>query len=355
MSDSNLTTNAITFSNWRHPFKLTSFQLASTPLDNQVLVKTQAVSINPVDIIIKSLYPPCIFGSSDKVVGGDFSGTIVKAGSKTSFKPADRVYGSVFNGFGISGSFSQYLLIDPKNAMFFDRIPEEMPFIQAACLPMVGGTALQVLETYKRPLKDTNILILGAGTSVGYYTIQLAKNYYGVKFVASTCSSRSFERVIKAGASKLIDYTKGSTHEVNDILEAVKGHGKFDVVIDIVRDTSLYPYLDKILKTKKEGGMFIEIRALKNMDYKGLGIFSVTPPWRYLWEYYKSLLGFSSFEIAEISDDRDDKFGGVIEKLWGERKLQVAVDSVWEFGEYAQAFERITAGDVKGKVVLTVD
>ncbi|VEU23980.1 DEKNAAC105270 [Brettanomyces naardenensis] len=348
-----ISSRAITFSNWRDPLKLSTIEIPASPEENQVLVKTEAVSVNPIDIIIRLFCPPWFF-SSNKIVGGDFSGTVIKAGSKTTYKPSDKVYGSVFNPFGATGSFSEYLLFDPQEATFCNKIPEGMPFTKAAALPVVAGTALQALEAHSEPLKDANVLILGAGTSIGYYAIQIAKNYYGAKFVAATCSSKSFERLIQAGASKLIDYTKGTTHEVNDILEAVKGHGKFDVVIDIVRDGSLFGYLDAVLKPKSEGGMFVEINAMKKMDYNHLNLLSMAPSWTYLYEYYKSWLGFSSFQFTNISEVKDPQFGGVIEKLWGEGKLDVAIDSVWDFAtEYEKAFERVSSGKVQGKVMLT--
>ncbi|VEU19802.1 DEKNAAC100214 [Brettanomyces naardenensis] len=355
--DGKIKSETIAFGDSKSPYALVTVDLPVVSSEElvkptQLLVKTQAASINPIDILAEAFTPSWGRRSSPKVMGADFAGVVLQAGSSTGYKAGDKVYGCLFDPFDSNGSFSEYLRFEPEKATFFDKIPKGMSFVQAAALPMVAGTGLQAIEAHGS-LKDGNVLILGAGTSVGYFAGQFAKYYYSAKFVAGTCSSKSSERVLKAGFDKTVDYGKGKVSEINDILEIVKENGKFDLVLDCVRDPVLYGYLDSVLKPKSEGGLFAQINGSKSMNYSKVGLSDLLPQWSYVVEFIKSKLGFSKFDIRTIFVKQDKTFGSKVDKLWTGNKFQIGIDSVHDFKtDYEEAINKVASGKVRGKVVL---
>ncbi|QPG77185.1 hypothetical protein FOA43_004592 [Brettanomyces nanus] len=329
--DGKIQSLAITYTTGKSPLKVQTIEFPVASADKlvkptDVLVKTKASTINPVDCILRSLAPSWYKGSVVKVLGGDFSGVVVDAGSESGSKVGDRVY-------------------------------ENMSFNQAASLPVVGGTGYQILKSHDvDSLKGSHVLILGGGTSVGNYSIQFAKHYFGAKTIVATCSSRSFERVRKFGADTLVDYTKGKTHELNGILESVKTNGKFDIVVDCVRDPIIYGSLDTVLKYSKEGGVYAQVSGSKKMNYKGVSILDLIPQWFFFFETLKEKLGLSNFKFVGFMEGSDPKFTSAVEQLWKKSKLIVDIDSTHDWKtDYEAAFDKVALCKAKGKVILEFD
>ena len=107
------------------------------PQASEILVKNNAVAINPVDWKIQSTghfitkYPI--------VLGSDICGTVEAVGSEVKhFKEGDRVTGfaAVLASSNIDeGAFQQYTILRENCAA---RIPENLSFVEGAALPMVG-------------------------------------------------------------------------------------------------------------------------------------------------------------------------------------------------------------------------
>src|SRR4029077_8697743 len=108
-------------------------------------------------------------GANDRVAGLDVAGTLDAVGSAvTRFSPGDEV-------FGISrGSFAEYA------AAREDKLaskPANLTFVEAAVVPISGGTALQALTDTGRVQQGQRVLIVGASGGVGTYAVQLAKAF----------------------------------------------------------------------------------------------------------------------------------------------------------------------------------
>lgn len=359
--DGKLQTGALVYKNWKTPLK---WQTVGLPLSknatpeqivtpNQLLVAIKAAGINPVDILLQKLTPRWIKGSNDKIMGSDFAGVVVKSGSATSFKPGDKIYGNIVDPVGLRGTYSQYALFDVKDAAFCIKIPQGMSFDQAAALPVVTATAFQALKVHKKPLKGANVLILGGGTSVGSNSIQIARNFFDVKNIVATCSSGSFARVGKYGTDTLIDYKKGKTSELNEILETIKTHGKFDIVIDCVRDPVLYSHLEDTLKPASEGGAYVQINGSKSLNYHHVTYLDVLPQWFFFAETIKEKLGFSKFYFYSLLMGKDPEFGPMVEKLWSKKQLEILIDSTYNMKtDFQSGLDKVANCAAKGKVIL---
>ena len=196
------------------------------PADDEVLVKVQAASVNPLDWHYMRGSPyfmrlgSGIGAPTDERLGVDFAGTVETVGAAvTQFKPGDAVFG------GGSGAFGQYVVVRESRAIALK--PPGASFAEAAALPIAGLSALQALRDKGKVTAGTKVLINGASGGVGTFAVQIAKAL-GAE-VTGVCSARNVELVRSLGADHVIDY------QVEDY---TTGPEKYDVIIDNVGNHS---------------------------------------------------------------------------------------------------------------------
>lgn len=343
---------ALQYTNHSSEFKIETVEFPTELGPKDVLIKTKAASINPVDLILKAL-TYSLFGTKFRGFGGDFSGIVLKTGSDSSYKPGDKVFGDAITPFGKSGSFGEYFIFNEKEATLSFKIPNGLSFSESASLPIAGCTAFQALKEHA-DLKGKKVLILGGGTSVGSYGVQFAKGYFGASHVVATCSPRSSEKIKSFGADLTIDYHQSETAKVNEVLEFVKEHGKFDIILDTVRDSSFYPYSTSILHGSNNGGVYAKIAGSTVMDYKNVKIFSLLPSFSSLSYFIKSKLSGEIAKPVTILLKKDEDFGDAITKLIDDGKFTPVIDSEFDgYSQFSEAIEKVATSKASGKVICT--
>lgn len=238
------------------------------PKPNQVLVRVNASSVNPIDLMKREGYGKAIFEKQRKdrfpwVLGSDFSGTIEKLGSKVDrFRLGDAVWGCTSNAN--SGTHAEFVSIDIDEVTLK---PKNLTHLEAASLPYVALTTWSALVRWSglRPndLNGKKVFIQGGAGGVGCFSIQLFKSL-GCE-VATTCSSKNIPLVESLGADHVIDYNKDNFYEVlND----------YDIAYDLLGSNVLENSLEKccqILKTESSSHYITLTHPLVNtLDSKGL-------------------------------------------------------------------------------------
>ena len=200
------------------------------PKDNEVLIRVQAVAINPYDWHIMRGKPFLVklstglFKPKHKILGSDVSGYVEVLGKNvTQFKPGDAVFGA-----SKFGALAQYVCADEK---MLALKPANSTFAEASTLPIAGITALQSIRNDGRNLSGKKVLINGASGGVGTFAVQIAKSF-GAE-VTGVCSYRNLEMVRSIGADRVIDYTKENV--INSGLN-------YDLVIDAIGNLSVSDY-----------------------------------------------------------------------------------------------------------------
>lgn len=176
-----------------------------SPKKNEVLLKIEAASLNPVDWKIqKGEMRPFIPTKFPFVPVTNVAGEVIEVGPGVQdFKVGDKVV-SMLN-FLKSGGLAEYAV---ASLMFtVDRPPEVTP-AEGAGLPIAGGTALQAIRSagavFGGANKISNVLITAASGGVGLYAVQLAK--LAGLHVTATCGARNVELVRSLGADEVLDY-----------------------------------------------------------------------------------------------------------------------------------------------------
>jgi len=211
------------------------------PGPDEVRIAVHAAALNPVDVANRAdgtwagLRLPAIIGS-------DFSGVIDSVGADVSeWRPGDEVFGAAPFREGRYGTYAEFHLADPET---ITRKPASLSHVEAAAVPLAGGTAHTVINRRLRVEPGERVLIHGAGGGVGVFAVQLVAAA-GANAVA-LAGRRHHELLRELGATVAIDY-----HD-DDALTAAQQEagGEFDAVADFVGGSSLTRSLASI----REGG-----------------------------------------------------------------------------------------------------
>lgn len=299
------------------------------PQADEILIKVQAASVNPLDWHYLRGIPYLLRLSaglkkpSDVMVGVDYSGIVEAVGEGvTRFSPGDEVFG------GKSGAFSQYLLVKSDRAMA--RKPTNAPHSWAAAMPIAAITALQAIRDIANLRAGQTVLINGASGGVGTYAVQLAKNI-GVE-VTGVSSGRNRELVLSLGADHHIDYTKQ---------DFVNGGKQYDAVIDLVGNRSL----SEIRSVLTENGICILLSGGSPEDGHWIGPL-ITPVKAMLYS------PFVSQTFVTMMAQSNSKDFEILAAIMESGQLKSVIDKQFPLAQTADALRYIETGRARGKVII---
>lgn len=216
-----------------------------TPKARELLVKIEAISVNPVDYKIRSGSAKGTTLDTPRVMGWDAMGKVVAVGEEVSlFSKGDSVfYAGAINR---SGSNQEYQLVDERIA---GCSPKHISIVEAAAMPLTSLTAWEILFDRIRICsekdKGKSILIIGGAGGVGSVAIQLAKQLAGLRVIATASRPETIEWCKKYGADHVVDH--------KDLLNEMKRIG-FDSVDFILDFVDLNQYWDILVQLVKPQG-----------------------------------------------------------------------------------------------------
>jgi NADPH2:quinone reductase len=203
------------------------------PSGHDLLVKIEAVSVNPVDFKIRQSAAKDTVLETPKIIGWDAVGIVQAVGEKvTLFEIGDPVYyaGDITK----QGSNAEYQIVDERIA---GRKPKSLSIEEAAAMPLTTLTAWEILFDRIRinPEKDKgkSILIIGGAGGVGSIAIQLAKKLAGLTVIATASRPESIAWCKELGADFVVNH--------KNLIEEVRNAGfqYVDFILDFV-DTNFY-------------------------------------------------------------------------------------------------------------------
>ncbi len=159
------------------------------PGPGQVLVRVQAVGLNPIDLYIRSglVAMPMSF---PYIIGCDFAGTVEKVGPDcTRASVGDRVWGSNQGLLGRQGVASEYACIDE---VWLYPTPAALPDAEAAGMALVGITAHLGLFQFAQLKPGELVYVPGGSGGVGSMVIQMARAA-GARVATSAGSAEKVE------------------------------------------------------------------------------------------------------------------------------------------------------------------
>ncbi|MFJ5270625.1 NADP-dependent oxidoreductase [Streptomyces sp. NPDC088358] len=181
-----------------------------------VLVKVRAAAVNPVDWKCREGRLDSILDAVFPVITGwDVSGVVVQPGaSVTEFAVGDEVIGYVREDFLSRGTFAEYVAAPVRTLA---RKPRNLPFEEAAGLPLAGLTAFQALTKVMEVKGGETVLVHAAAGGVGSMAVQLAA-HLGAR-VIGTASEYNHDYVRSLGAEP-VKYGEGLAERVRALAPA---------------------------------------------------------------------------------------------------------------------------------------
>ncbi|SCZ05144.1 zinc-dependent alcohol dehydrogenase family protein [Microvirga guangxiensis] len=290
------------------------------PGPGEVLVRVVASGTNPVDAKIRQAgtWAQIPFPA---VLGYDVSGVIEEVGpGVTGFNAGDEVFYTPEIFGNPLGSYAEYTI---ASADIVALKPANLSHVEAAGIPLAGGTAWEAIVRRLNVRPGETVLIHGGAGGVGSFAIQFAKAA-GARVIA-TASKANHEALRELGVDAFIDYRDADA--ADQILKETGGHG-----VDASFDTA---------------GGNVPMSTLVTRPFGRIA--TILPPDGDLSALYtKNQTLFGTFLTREGKRLRE------ITPLFERGQAKVVVDTVLPLEEVGKAHERLDTGHGRGKIILQV-
>ena len=309
-----------------------------TAKGKDILVKIEAIAVNPVDYKIRKNSLKDKQQDTPKVIGWDAIGIVEAIGDEVSlFKTGDMVFYA--GDLTRDGSNQQYQLVDER---IVGKAPKNISIEQAAAMPLTSLTAYEILfdrlQLSKENDKGKTILIIGGAGGVGSVAIQLAKKLLGLTVIATASRDVTSEWCLKMGADHVVNH--------NDLVSEVKNIGfeQVDFIVDFVNLNEYWKAMVELIKPQGKIGSIsdpTEPIALNLLKRKSASF------------YWELMFTRSMFETEDMK--RQHTILNKIAELLDEGILQSTLNTTMEgftIENMKEAHRQLESGKTIGKVVV---
>ncbi|GAB5387451.1 MAG: zinc-binding alcohol dehydrogenase family protein [Alphaproteobacteria bacterium] len=304
---------------------------------HDLLVRIEAVSVNPVDTKIRQVRES--ENGQPVILGWDAVGTVEATGDKvTAFAPGDRVWYA--GALERPGTNAELHLVDER---IVGKAPTSIPSSSAAALPLTALTAHEMLFDRLRvtdpvPGAANAILIIGGAGGVGSITIQLLRKLTDVTIIATASRPETQDWVRELGAHHVIDHRQSLSQQIADL-----GIGAPAWVFSTTHSGS---YVDQVAELIAPQGRFGLIDDPQDFSIALFKPKSVSIHWEFM--YTRSMFGTQDMTVQA---DILNKVAGLID----DGSIQsTATDSFGSINatNLKRAHTLIESGKAKGKITL---
>jgi NADPH:quinone reductase-like Zn-dependent oxidoreductase len=279
------------------------------PGQGQVRVRVLAAGLNPVDYKIFHGGPAAeAYGAVvPSGAGNDFAGTIDESGDGvTGWATGDAVLGGARNN-----ALADFVVIDADDLL--TRKPDGLPFEVAGSLAVVGRTAWANLQAVPLESDDT-VFVSAAAGGVGILTVQLAKRA-GATVIGS--ASESNHEYLRSLGVLPVAYGDGLVERIRELAPdgltaAIDNHGadSVDAAIEL-------------------GVPVDRINSIATHGYRGV----------------KNAGGYDATteDLARVA------------RLIADGEIELPIDSIYPLERVQEAYERLEAGHLRGKIVAVTE
>ncbi|KAK0599952.1 hypothetical protein LWI29_010134 [Acer saccharum] len=308
---------------------------------NELLVRTRAVSINPLDTRMRSGYGRSLFEPLlPLILGRDISGEVAAVGASVrSLTVGQEVFGAL-HPTAIRGTYADYAILSEDE---LTPKPVSVSHVEASAIPFAALTAWRALKSTARISEGQRLLVVGGGGAVGFAAIQFSV-VVGCH-VTTTCGSKSIDRLLAAGAEQAVDYT------AENIELAIRG--KFDAVLDTIGG----PETERLgINFLKRGGHYMTLHgeAASLADRYGLAVglpvATAGLMKKRIQYWYSHGIEYSYTYMRADAEGLDE-----IRRLSEAGKLKIPVDKTFPITQVKEAHEAKDKRLIPGKVVLEFD
>lgn len=309
------------------------------PEERDLLVRVEAISVNPVDTKIRRSKGPDHQEAHPRVLGWDAAGVVEAVGSRvTLFQPGDEVFyaGSLTR----PGTNSEYHLVDERIAAVK---PRSLSMEQAAALPLTAITAYEAMFdrmgiSVNGRSEGKTVLIIGGAGGVGSLAIQLGK-IVGLRVIATASRSESQSWCRKMGADEVIDHTTS----IPDQLQRINCP-TVEYVFNTASTEQHWVAMCEVIQP--QGRICCLVDTIEAVDLNALKKKSVTFAWEFMFTrsmYHTHDMSEQHSLLAQVARWVD---AGMIQSTLTERLSPISAAYL------RAAHAKLEAGRMIGKLVL---
>ncbi len=302
----------------------------------QVRIAVRACGINyPDTLIIEDRYqfkPPRPFSP-----GGEVAGIVEAVGDGVSnIRIGDRVIGT-----SLWGGLAEEFICQEHRCV---RIPDDMPFDDAAALLLTFGTSYYALKERGHLKAGETVVVLGGAGGIGLASLSLAKAM-GARVIAavSTAEKAAFAR--NAGADDVVVYGRDpSAAALKSFTESLKhatGAKGADVIVDAVGGQ----YAEAALRAIAWNGRFLVVGFPAGIPSIPLNL-----------ALLKSCQIVGVFWGAWIDREPEafQKSAEELLDLYRNSQIKPAISGRYSLEEASKAFEQLASRNAVGKLVIMI-
>lgn len=223
------------------------------------------------------------------------------------------------------GTYAEYMCLSEKPSALLgvmSKRPTNITYEEAAAAPFGGLEALHSLGRVNIQ-RGQKVLIVGAGGSIGTYSVQLAK-HYGAE-VTGVDSGGKLEMLRSIGADHVIDYTRE---------DYTKNGQKYDVIMDTIGGS---PFGGSV-RSLNENGTYLNVNP-KMIHKLQMG-----------WNKGKTSKKLLSWE-GDYTTEALFKLKELIEA----GTIKPVIDRKYPLEQIAAAHRYVETDQKKGNVVITLE
>jgi len=297
----------------------------------EVRVANRAFAIGfPDMLMVQGLYqlkPPLPF-----TPGAEFAGVVVEVGAEVdSFAPGDRVMGTVR-----PGACASAVIAAADDCL---RLPSAFDFTAGAAFIVGYKTAWVALVVRGALAAGEWVLVHGAAGGVGLAAVELA-HALGARVIACASGPHKGALAMSKGAQHVIDYAQGSLRE--RVRDLTGGRG-----VDVVYDPVGGDVFDESLHCVAPFGRVLVV------GFASGRIPSARVNHALLKQY--AIIGVRAGEYGRVNPAGGRAVNAALAEWAASGRLQPYVHARLPFADLIQAFERIEAREVMGRIVLEVE
>jgi NADPH:quinone reductase len=304
------------------------------PHDGQVLVRVEAVDVNPIDTYVRGGMVAMPL-AMPYVVGCDLAGVVEAVGPKSkTLRIGDRVWGSNQGLLGRQGTFAEFATVEEQ---WLYPTPTNASSETAVALALVGITAHIGLMQHAKLSAGEVIFVNGGSGGVGSSVVQMAKAI-GARVVTTAGSPEKVTLCRELGAELAINY---KTEDVDARIKQFAPQG-----VNVWWETQREPNFDRAVELLAARGRMVIMAGRE-----------ARPPFP-VGPFYVKGCSLSGFAMFNASAAQQRAAAADINRWHQAGQLKANIDRVLPLSEAAAAHrlqEENTigkSGTLSGKIVL---
>jgi NADPH:quinone reductase-like Zn-dependent oxidoreductase len=308
-----------------------------TPKANEVLIRIQTTTVTAGDMELRSFHFPyhtpwpmrlavrlyCGLRRPTRlpILGQDLAGEIEAVGpGVTRYAVGDPVFAATGFGSGSSlGAYAEYKCL-PETGVLAVK-PARLSYGEAATLAVAGMEAVRLVRSAKLQ-PGHQMVIIGAGGSIGTFAVQLAK-HYGAEVTAVDRPGK-LERLRALGADHVVDYT----HE-----DFTQRGASYDAILDVTSTSSRATMKSAL----KPNGTYIADQVSLSQILSSLR--------RVMTNRQQTLQAVATRRAENLT---------LLQKLIETGELKPIIDCTYPLEQMVEAHRYAESGQKMGHVVITV-